>query len=316
MDTRSRSRSRSRSPRSSSPKKMSSPRKTRSVSRKRAASPRKTRSVSRRRATSPRKSRSVSRRRASSPRKGKKAMTPFQKFWHQNKAAVAAAAKASGEKAIVVAHRMAKAAGVESKKPRKATSSRVRVARGRRSALRVLRGKPTPSQSVEQKLRALFSRSPSRYSAAGRRKASPKMRKMRVKKTRRVSSKPRAMTAYSKMLAQHKAEIAARAKATGEKYFTAAKKVLAEHGYQKMAKKTRSPRVRKAKALRSPKKTRSPRMRKAKGTRKTSAYGAWVKAHKEMIAREVMAEYGAKPTIAQRGKVNARLWAAHKAGMV
>ena len=249
MDTRSRSSVRSRSPRSSSPKKMSSPRKTRSVSRKRAASPRKTRSVSRKRS-------------------GKKVMSPFNKFWHDNKAAVNAAAKQTGEKPISVAHRMAKAAGVTSMAVRKPTTSRTRVVRGRRAALKVLRGSPAPSQTVEQKLRALFSRSPSRYSAAGRRKASPKMRKMRVKKTRSASSKPRVMSEYQKMMKKHAAEIADRAKATGEKYMTAAKAVLVAHGYVKLSKKTRVPRVRKAKVSKSPrvrkaKKSKSPKMTKS-----------------------------------------------------
>ena len=244
-------------------------------------------------------------------------MSPFNKFWHDNTAAVNAAAKQTGEKPISVAHRMAKAAGVTSMAVRKPTTSRTRVVRGRRAALKVLRASPAPSQTVEQKLRALFSRSPSRYSAAGRRKASPKMRKLRVKKSRSASSKPRVMSEYQKMMKKHAAEIADRAKATGEKYMTAAKAVLVAHGYVKLSKKTRVPRVRKAKVSKSPrvrkaKKSKSPKMTKSGKARKSSAYSAWVKAHKEMIAREVMAEHGSKPTIGQRSKVTARLYKASR----
>ena len=200
---------------------------SRSVARKmRSKSPRKTRSPRKMRSKSPRKMRSKSPRKTRSAKKtGSRKMSPFQKYVKEHKAQITAAVKAAGHTGknfikyfTKTAKKMAMEAGVKTKsaspkmrKSRKAkTASPMR--RRKASALRKMKAGGL-SQSAEQKLRALFSRTPTRYSLSKKgsrvvrkRRASRKAPKLtksgKVRKTRKLS-------AYNVWLKQHKAQVKA-----------------------------------------------------------------------------------------------------------
>lgn len=132
------------------------------------------------------------------------------------------------------------------------------------------------SPTLEQKLRALFTRgSPSKYSSSGRFRGSKKARKMRTKKVRKVSN--RKPTAANKWFAAHKAEInAARGtrsfvKVAWEMYKAAHPGFVAKSKMPKVKKAKKSPKSKKAgrKGKKASRKTRSKsRMSKKTGSRK------------------------------------------------
>lgn len=132
------------------------------------------------------------------------------------------------------------------------------------------------SPTLEQKLRALFTRgSPSKYSASGRFRGSKKMRKMRTKKVRKVSN--RKPTAANKWFAAHKAEInAARGtrsfvKVAWEMYKAAHPGFVAKSKMPKVKKAKKSPKSKKAKKVGRKGKKASRKMRKSRMTKKSGS---------------------------------------------
>lgn len=195
-----------------------------SVARKmRSKSPRKTRSPRKMRSKSPRKMRSKSPRKARSAKKtGTRKMSPYKAWVKEHKAEITAAVKAAGHTGknfikyyAKTAKKMAMEAGVKTKsaspKMRKAkTASPMR--RRKASALRKMKAGGL-SQTAEQKLRALFSRTPTRYSLS--KKGSRVVRKRRssrkapkLTKSGKVR-KTRKMTARNMWFKQHAAQIKA-----------------------------------------------------------------------------------------------------------
>jgi hypothetical protein len=168
------------------------------------------------RSKSPRKSRSAGKRKS-----GSRTMTEYQKFLKSHKAQITAAVKAAGHTGknfikyyAKTAKKMAMEAGVQMKakspKMRKAKTASPKR-RAKVSALRKL--KAGVSQSAEQKLRALFSRTPSRYSLS--KKGSRVVRKRRAsRKAPKLTKsgkvrKARKMTARNMWFKQHASQIKA-----------------------------------------------------------------------------------------------------------
>jgi hypothetical protein len=176
------------------------------------------------RSKSPRKTRSAGKRKS-----GSRTLSAYQKWVKAHKAQITAAVKAAGHTGknfikyyAKTAKKMAMEAGVQMKpkspKMRKAKTASPKR-RARVSALRKL--KAGVSQSAEQKLRALFSRTPSRYALSKKgsrvvrkRRASRKAPKLtksgKVRKTRKLS-------AYNLWFKQHKAQVAAEVERRGMK---------------------------------------------------------------------------------------------------
>jgi hypothetical protein len=215
MATRSRSSVRVR--RSRSVSKMSrskSPRKMRSKSPRKMASksPRKMRSKS------PRKMRST-RRMARGTRKTRSApKTEYQKWLKAHAAEITAAWKATGSKKIgdraKLAKKMAMEAGV-STKPKTRMAKRGTMTRRRRaSAVRKFKAGGL-SQSAEQKLRALFSRSPSKYTLTKR--GSRVMKKRSAKKVKKTRGPKRPANKRAMFFHDRKAEINAEVARRGMK---------------------------------------------------------------------------------------------------
>jgi hypothetical protein len=220
-----RMRSRSVARKSRSPMRSKSPRKSKSPARKmRSKSPRKSMRKSKSPRKSMRKMRSKSPRRLSARKSVRKAVrkspkTEFAKWRAAHRAEINAEMKARGHTGkgsikfyTKVAKDLAAKAGVKvgGGSRKKATSA---MRRTKVSALRKLRT-PGISQSAEQKLRALFSRSPSRYTISKKGTRVMKKRSMRKMKSPKLTKtgkmrKTRAMTPRNMFFKQHKAEIAA-----------------------------------------------------------------------------------------------------------
>lgn len=99
------------------------------------------------------------------------------------------------------------------------------------------------SPTLEQKLRALFTRgSPSKYSSSGRFRGSKKARKMRTKKVRKMSTRPKSEA--NKWFAAHKAEINA---ARGTRSFVKVGWELFYAAHPNYIPKSKMPKVKKAK---------------------------------------------------------------------
>lgn len=156
-----------------------------------------------------------------------------------------------------------------SKKGKKMSARTPSPVRARRvSNLKKLKSGSPMTQSVEQRLRALFSRSPSMYSPS-----TGRFRKSLVRKARKSTKKTgvkRSPNAYAKFAASHMAQ--ARAKYPGLKPMASVAKLYKDMG--NVSKPRKSP-----KTKRGPRKMKASRkMRKStKGTRKPSAYALYVK---------------------------------------
>ena len=208
-------------------------RRSRSVSRKSRASSKTMRRVKKSKSKSPkRRMRSKSSKRASSKRVKKtrvaRATTEYQKWIKAHKAEITAEVKRRGHtgKSFIkfyskIAKEMAAAAGVKKQSAKrmgrkKMTSTRRKA---RLSGLRKMRAGPV-SQSAEQTLRALFSRSPSRYSVtkSGKKvvmkRRSRKMRKLTKSGKPRASRKP---TMRNMWIQTHKGQINAEVARRGMK---------------------------------------------------------------------------------------------------
>jgi hypothetical protein len=189
-------------------------------------SPRKMRSKSPRkmRSKSPRKT--ASRRMSRRTRRSSSKMSEYQKWLKAHAAEITAAWKATGSKKIgdraKIAKKMAMEAGVQTKPKSAKAPKRVRgtmTRRRRASGLRKFKA-GAMSQTAEQKLRALLSRSPTAYtfskggSRVVRKRAGKKVMKLRKTKSPR---KPRSPTKYNMFIKQRKAEINAEVARRGMK---------------------------------------------------------------------------------------------------
>jgi hypothetical protein len=212
-------------------------RRSRSVGKmSRSKSPRKMRSKSPRkmRSKSPRKT--LSRRLARGSRKTRSApKTEYAKWLKAHAAEITAAWKATGSKKIgdraKLAKKMAMEAGV-STKPKTRMAKRGTMTRRRRvSAVRKFKA-GTVSQSAEQKLRALFSRSPSKYTLNKR--GTRVMKRRSVKKVKKVR-KTRPPTKRGMFMKQHadqiRAEVARRGMKGGPAFLMVGNEMAKASGY-------------------------------------------------------------------------------------
>jgi len=219
------SRSRSRS-RSASRKTRSASRKTRSVSRRSSRRTMRSKSPRKMRSKSPRMSRRMSRRSRRSGSRKSRTLSEYQKWVKAHKAQITAAVKAAGHTGknfikyyAKTAKKMAMEAGVQTKPKAPGMRKRTSSMRKRRvSAVRRMR-MGGMSQSAEQKLRALFSRTPSRYTLTkrGSRAVLRRTRKGKAPKMTK-SGKPRRSrpaSARNMWIKQHAGEIRAEVARSG-----------------------------------------------------------------------------------------------------
>ena len=282
------------------------------VSRKssRSKSPRATRS----------KSRSMSAKRRTTRKTGSKKASSFLSFRRAHAAAIKKEMHARGMKGIAANTKVAKemflASGGQMAAPKMRRQRSPSPVRARRASAKAKLAAGA-SPSLEQKLRALFSRgSPSAYSASGRFMGK---RKTRVARTKKAKS-PRKLSAYAKWVHEHKTLLDAEFKAAHPNgtigmraKFNYAKLKAAHPEYVAKSKAAKSPRnarkARKArkstkkgrktmrktratrktrrvsrKSVRKTRKTRKSRAtRKTRGTRKAGDYAKWIHEHKAAI---------------------------------
>jgi hypothetical protein len=201
-------------------------------------------------------------------------------FARQHRAAIIAERNRRGMKGIkaynIVLDEMFLASGGK-KAPKRVPKGRKVANRRKLASAKSRLAKGGLSPTLEQKLRALFTRgSPSKYSGSGRFRGSKKMRKMRTKKVRKVSN--RKPTAANKWFAAHKAEInAARGtrsfvKVAWEMYKAAHPGFVAKSKMPKVKKAKKSPKSKKAKKVGRKGKKASRKMRsKSRMTKKTGS---------------------------------------------
>lgn len=161
-----------------------------------------------------------------------------------------------------------------SRKGRKMSARTPSPVRARRvSALKKYKSGSPMTQSVEQRLRALFSRSPSMYSPTTGRTRRSLVRKAR-KSTKKTGT--RKANAYALWAKSHMAQ--ARAAHPGLKPMAAVAKLYKEMGHTAKPRKT-------PKTKRGSRKVKTSRKarKSTKGSRKPSAYALWVKQHKAAI---------------------------------
>jgi len=195
--------------------------KSRSVGRK-SRSPMRSKSPRKMRSKSPRKMRSTRRMKKTGTRKSAP-KSEYQKYVKAHKAEITAAVKAAGHsgKGFIghftkMAKKMAMEAGVQMKMKGKAMKRGTMTRRRRASGLRKFKA-GSMSQSAEQKLRALFSRSPSKYTLTKRGSRVMKKRSAKKVKGMKKTRKSRAPTQRNLFFKNRKAEINAEVARRGMK---------------------------------------------------------------------------------------------------